>query len=227
MRRTAAAAIAVACVCAAVFAQGGRARPAVVLSVVSCPTSFGFTPSAKDRRQPTTRLTVAAPGAVESKLTVYALRWHVFLAVLAPHGWHCTGGIGADGNAGVSVLPPRVARVTPKSPAVTAYWYLNGVAATEACPFFPNHYTGICPRIPARERVTRASRHSIRFEDPPRVKGNGYPSGGSLPANGALIARPQTNTTPYATDIATCTLPQSQQPLCTAILNDFLTRYRL
>jgi hypothetical protein len=104
---------------------------------------------------------------------------------------------------------------------------LNGVAATEACPFFPNHYTGICPRIPARERVTRASRHSIRFEDPPRVKGNGYPSGGSLPANGALIARPQTNTTPYATDIATCTLPQSQQPLCTAILNDFLTRYRL
>jgi hypothetical protein len=128
----------------------------------------------------------------------------------------------------VSVLPSHVSQVTSKAPAVTAYWYENGVAASEACTFFPKiDYTGICRRIPSRERVTRLGPHSVGLEDPPGVKGDGWPSGGPFPANSVLTARPISGKIANATNVETCTLPQSQHSLCVGILNDFLKRYRL
>ena len=72
--------------------------------------------------------------------------------------------------------------------------YPNGVDASEACTFFPNHPAPVCHKAPARERVTRLSPHSVRFEDPPGVKGDGDPSGGQFPADGVLTARPGTKT---------------------------------
>lgn len=226
MRRTAAVAVLVAgCTFAALAPRGGLARPTVVLRVVICPTTYGLTYSKAERTQTTRSLPVPVRSAIAPRLTVYAVRWRAFSAVLAPSGWHCSGGVGADGNIGVYALPPHVSQVTGRAPAVTAYWYANGVAASTACPFFPNTFTGICPKVPARERVTRLDPHSVGFEDPPGVKGSGWPSGGSLRARGVLTARRGTTKSPYETNVETCTLPESEGALCTAALNDFLERY--
>jgi hypothetical protein len=88
-----------------------------------------------------------------------------------------------------------------------------------------------CPQRPTGESVVRLSKTAVAFEDPPRVKGTGNPSGGPLPANGVVVykARPGRSAagTPDTTGFLfeeTCVLPASEHTLCTALLNDSLTR---
>ncbi|MDA8279448.1 MAG: hypothetical protein M0Z63_03350 [Actinomycetota bacterium] len=61
---------------------------------------------------------------------------------------------------------------------------------------------------------------TIAFEDPPGVAGDATPSGGPYPANGILRYRWQ-HGGPGTAAAATCTLPQADHSICTAILNAF------
>ena len=55
------------------------------------------------------------------------------------------------------------------------------------------------------------------------MAGVGFPSGGQNPANGVGLYQPKpTEPTAY---LATCTLPASQQDLCTAVLNHFVATF--
>ena len=69
---------------------------------------------------------------------------------------------------------------------------------------------------PAGEQVVRLGPTSLAFEDPPDVAGQGLPSGGADPANGAIV------TAPAFAAKETCTMPASEHSLCTVILNTFL-----
>jgi hypothetical protein len=55
----------------------------------------------------------------------------------------------------------------------------------------------------------------ILYEDPPGISGENYPTNGAL-----LYASPQAGND-GAVSGETCTLPDSEQALCTVILNDF------
>jgi hypothetical protein len=108
--------LALALVASAAGVLGGtaitaNARDAASLAVTHCPTSYGGgnpTPPKIPRR-----LVVPSP-----RLAFYSNGW---ITVLAPRGWHCSGGVGSDGNQSFEVLPPYVSQVTPQAAAVTAY----------------------------------------------------------------------------------------------------------
>ncbi|MGH8994732.1 MAG: protein kinase domain-containing protein [Acidimicrobiales bacterium] len=76
---------------------------------------------------------------------------------------------------------------------------------------------------PAQEAVTRLSGSVVAFEDPPGLRGTGVPSGGVNPANGILTY--SNGDTGAASYLSTCTLPENDHSLCTAVLNDVLKRY--
>lgn len=153
------------------------------------------------------------------------------MTTLAPAGWHCSGGVGADGNEELTVLPRYVARESTAAAAVTVAHQWNGVAIYTACSFFPELGRGYgvpCAAIPKREQIYRLSSHSVAFEDPAGVRGTGSPSGGAMPANGVVTYGCEGNiakTRQLTVGEATCTLPARQHSLCTSVLNDFLSRW--
>ena len=76
---------------------------------------------------------------------------------------------------------------------------------------------------PASERLTTISPHVVHFTDPPGIKGDGDPSGGKYAAMGEMT---------YYDDLAsdgswteTCVLPPTDLSLCTAILDNFGSKY--
>lgn len=81
-----------------------------------------------------------------------------------------------------------------------------------------------CPATSSsQEEVTMLSSTVAAFEDPPGVSGTGVPSGGANPANGILTYAGTGDSQPSY--LSTCTLPESDHALCTAVLNDVLKRY--
>ncbi len=62
-----------------------------------------------------------------------------------------------------------------------------------------------------------------------RPLGGGNPSGGEYPANAVMtyvMDPPGSEGNTVTSWLETCTLPYSQQTLCTAVLNDFVARYK-
>ena len=82
---------------------------------------------------------------------------------------------------------------------------------------------GPCPTRATPETVTTISAVAVGFEDPTGVAGDGFPSGGLNAANGVALYKPKA-TEPDAY-VATCTLPDVQHHLCTAVLNHFEALY--
>jgi len=142
------------------------------------------------------------------------------LTLLAPRGWPCSGTVGADGNAQMTISASNDSGEGVTAQADSA---CVGCSAAIACPLFhaaSDALPGIpcTPNSPPEEEKTRINATTVAFEDPPYVKGTGTPSGGADPANGVMSYSD-------GTAIAeTCTLPQSGHSFCTFILNDFLSR---
>jgi len=193
-------------------------------------------------------MAVKASGALASQLAYYSNDTRSLDPVLAPRGWECRVGIGADGSTEVAVYPPGTAApsqgvVTANAEAVLASSTsaCQGCTYTAVCMFVPAAGqqlgfagTGIgCPTRPPGEQVDwiRGSPNDsgpivddeIGFLDPPGLKGTGFPSGGNNPANGVVLYR-FTSGTGGTSAIETCTLPTSDHSLCTAVLNDFAGR---
>ena len=196
------------------------------LPVVSCPTSLGIARPAVSLPQ---SRPVAVPQALAADLAVYADSQGI-MELLAPKGWSCTAGIGADGSGGVTVYPHGAGPSSPAAIAGSETSACAGCTLSQACPLFPSAakawrsaFGQPCPaRPPTAETVAPIAAGIVAFEDPPGVKGDGQPSGGQYPANGVMTYHPSA---PDGSWQETCTLPASEKNICTAVLNTFVSWY--
>jgi hypothetical protein len=210
---------------------------AASLPVVACPTSYGIQPAPPPKNLPSA-LQVQVPADLASQVAVYADEDGV-MDVVAPTGWNCTASFGADGSGGISVTPSGT--VLPQSNALPAGSGVEAIVATQnggcagcasyqACPFFTTAaQSGPSPcnsTPPSEEQVTQLGSNIVGFEDPPGVAGDANPSGGEYPANSVMTYNPGSSGRLTSSWLETCTLPYSQQRLCTAVLNDFAARYK-
>jgi hypothetical protein len=108
-----------------------------------------------------------------------------------------------------------------------------GCAAYQACTFFPAAAQSAptpcnCTTPPSEEQVTQLAPNMVGFEDPPGFVGDAEPSGGEYPANAVMTYNQNQDGggTSYSSWFETCTLPYDQQTTCTAVLNDFASRYK-
>jgi hypothetical protein len=193
------------------------------VAVVRCPTTYH---PAQAPPQLPKRTSVDASPAATSGLDAYS---NGILTTLAPAGWSCHATLAADGTATIVIAPTATAH--PAQPAITEQF--AGTAATAAalaCPLFPAAAAQLprgarcAHRRPARETTTRLSGHALSFRDPPQVRGDGQPSGGSDPARGlAVFVASGASFAGYAFT-ATCTLPASRAGVCNTVLADAITR---
>ncbi len=196
---------------------------ATAVPVEACPTVYGIPDEHHPAAPNTIRTTLDR--SVAGNLAYYA---NGTVTVLAPQGWTCTADVGADGTSSMTVKP--------KGSGHTEDVYAGlaegcvGCAVDIACPVFKAAtYPGALPCIthpPSREVHIRLNQSTVSFEDPPTVKGIGTRSGGPNPANGVVVYEPNGvhNRGGTFAMTETCTLPESQHDVCTAILNDFLKR---
>jgi hypothetical protein len=218
-----------------------------VVPVVECPSVYGIaaTPASK---YPST-IAVSLPASVAEQLSYYSDSTRSVLPILAPRGWDCSVGVGADGQVGIGVFPQSPPASFPSSfehssvQGVIAHSdsACQGCISETACPLVPSAVEGTfstyspCPYSrPPNEEVRWAlgspstplglyTYDVVYFTDPPGVAGDGAPSGGPLTARGVLLFSNGPDTYPAAS-IETCTLPSNLAGLCTPILNDFSNR---
>jgi serine/threonine protein kinase len=210
------------------------------LPVVACPTSYGG-PAPATKSLPST-LSVSVPKDLASQLSVYADEAGI-MDVLAPTGWDCTAGVGVDGSSEESVTPTGEvlpdnsdslpAGSTDEAIVGTQNGACQGCAEYQACPYFAAAAQALgspCTSTPpSTESIVPLSSTVVSFSDPPDTAGGGNPSGGEYPANAVMtyVIDPPGSEGNYVTSwLETCTLPYSQQALCTAVLNDFVARYK-
>jgi hypothetical protein len=208
------------------------------LPVVRCPTSLGAAHPAVSlpRSRP-----VPVPRALAARLSVYADDQGI-MALVGPKGWHCAAFYGADGSGGIVVYPSGQAvprfwtagwRLTRTSAVVAITGSESsacyGCTLAQACPLFAaaarawrSAFGSACPARPAAETVVSIGAGIVAFEDPPGVEGDGLPSGGRYSADGVLTYHPDA---PDGSWRETCTLPGSDKPECTAVLDTFVSWY--
>lgn len=152
------------------------------LPVVKCPTTWAIS-------TPVTvvlpaKVTIDVPEALSTKLAVYSDTDEIMMLV-APKGWACAAGFGADGSGAVRVTP-RGERLPAKlgrhSLDVAVSSYETGgspvQAAISACPYFPAAAIAArsdlpeqsCPTRSPSETVEQIGANIVAFEDPPGVE---------------------------------------------------------
>jgi hypothetical protein len=207
---------------AALASSAGAATTARV-PVVRCPTTFGI---AGSRPRVPAAITVARglpPGLVAYTNT------NAFL--IAPRGLRCSGIVAADGGTQVIAWASGRPKPGPHSRGIGLTLTVDpacaGCRADDACPFLTALARELgfpcSASIPTGERVVRPSRTLALFEDPPGIRGSGWPSGGRYPANG--VVGTHGSSSDAAVYRATCTLPQADHAICTASLDDVISRY--
>ena len=160
------------------------------------------------------------------------------MELLGPLGWSCTASYGADGSGGVAVYPAgepapegQPFRASSAEAIVGSETSACvGCGEGQACPLFAaaaqdfeQGFGRACPSArPAAESVEDLGPGVVGFLDPSGVAGDGNPSGGPDPANGVMTYHPGNQNGSW---LDTCTLPQSEHPLCTAALNLFVADY--
>jgi hypothetical protein len=199
------------------------------LPVVICPTTFGVTPSPRPLAQPTA-VPTAVPSPLAGRLSIYVDDQGT-MGLVGPLGWVCSALYGADGSGGVAVYPSGEPIPSdwgagwrlPESSGVQAIIGSEtsacmGCQVGQACPLFSSaaqdfqsYFGRACPKTGL-----------VAFNDPPGVAGDGIPSGGQNPANGAM--------TYYSADqngswLETCTLPAAEKDMCTVSLDHFTAAY--
>jgi hypothetical protein len=194
-----------------------------LVTVVRCPTTYGV-----DQPPPRlpSRVSVSASRRATGGLRAYS---NGVLLLLAPSGWQCHAVVSADGSANMTVAATATARVA--EPAITARFAdTPGTAAALACSLIRAAArelpSGVpCPtRAPRREVVTTVNADTVEFTDPPRVRGDGSPSGGGDPARGLIVFLAASGGFTGYAFTATCALPAAEVATCRTVLGDALTR---
>jgi len=180
---------------------------------------------------------VKVPSDLVNQLAVYGDNQGT-MKILGPVGWICSASYGADGGGGIDIypsgepVPDLQSSASASDEAIVASETSACVGCREgqACPLFAtaaadyqSDYGMSCPKSrPAAESVTQLSSGVVAFLDPPNVQGDAFPSGGPYPANGVMTYYSGNENGSW---LDTCTLPYSQQALCTAVLNAFIVSY--
>ncbi len=210
------------------------------LPLVTCPTTYGFTQTSQPPPLPTS-MVVNVPSKLASQLAVYADQGDG-MKLVAPTGWSCLASYGADGGGGVDVYPSGEGDPNSSLSAGSSAEAVVGSQTSaclscregQACPLFAaaaadyqNDYQMGCPTSrPQNESVVPLSANVVSFMDPPGVAGTGRPSGGAYPANGVMTYLPRTNpNSDNGSYLETCTLPASEQSVCTVILDRYVDWY--
>jgi hypothetical protein len=202
------------------------------LPVVGCPTNMAISPLPVHPIAPPNGL----PANMHDRLAIYSDVTGV-LVVVAPRDWSCIALLAADGSGSIAVYPPdgpppdaygeppHIAQgITARTEGGCA-----GCTAIAVCtllpdtPFVQATTTDTCKTSPAHETVTSLGANTVAFEDPAGYAGNGNPSGGPYTANGVAILQQAGDL--FEDWITTCTLPDDQHDVCTAVLNEFLTQH--
>jgi Domain of unknown function (DUF4850) len=213
----------VALTCALVIVSGFALAPSSLASVrvpvKRCPTTYAI-PGQKHTFP--THTTVSAT-AVEARAIV-AWAGGGTPIVLAPPGFACKALVGADGGVHVQLAPPGAGKQGP-AVDVEVEGACIGCITAVACGLFPGAAKDMAfpcktPR-PKGERVAKLLPTVRAFIDPAGVHGTGSPSGGSLPAVGAVVYAPSLSA--FAARV-TCTVGKADAPSCQTIIADFLAR---
>jgi hypothetical protein len=213
------------------------------LPVRACRSSYGVN-NGRGPHMPRT-LAVVAPPWFLGQMAIYT-DTQQYEYVVAPNGWRCDAGFGADGGGGISVYPPPEtrphlsygpSRSTREGVYVWSIPACVGCFLQQACPYFASarsswHRDGYGntkpdPCMPRRkERVQPLSKTVVRVVDPPGVLGNLWPSGGTDTASGDVGYFPDSPYFgPQGSYIETCTLPDGSAELCDALLGWFAASY--
>jgi hypothetical protein len=224
-------------------ASGAAAR--VSVQVAGCPTILGAGgngagPTVGQIHLPKT-IEVAVPKSLARSVVFYADEFGV-MHVLAPKGWHCVTTYGADGSGGLTITPPGQSAtvngsfLSSQAEAVTTHETSAcvGCEADQVCPIFTYAIgLGSCPDARPGDKTVNAYAFDVfdsegsgtgtaEFYDPPYVAGDGDPSGGPYPAIGAMTYYPDSHDGSW---METCTLPASDEALCTDSLGTFMAHY--
>lgn len=197
-----------------------------MLPVVSCPTTFGY--SGPHPGKPG-ELTVTSNTTTEG-LAAYSNTQDY---LLAPADMSCAGFVAADGVSSVTTWPRGDAKPGHYSHEAGLTLFIEPACAScraaEACPFFSAFARSLgfpCGGgIPTEEKVYRLRSNIALFEDPPGVRGSGWPSGGGYTANGLVGIENSPAHVDKLVFRSTCTLPVFQRPLCTTSLNQTIDHY--
>jgi hypothetical protein len=216
--------------------QNPTALISAALPVVACPTSYAISPPPTSASLPSS-MTESVPEDLKSQLSVFADETGN-TKLLGPSGWTCNANYGADGSGGVTITPTGEA--LPPSGQISGDSTVEAIVFSEtsacvscrevlACPLFATaaadyqqDYQMTCIAKPEAESSEPIEDGVVGFLDPPGVAGDAYPSGGEYPANGVMTYHSGDDNGSW---LDTCTLPYSQQALCTAVLNNFATTY--
>jgi hypothetical protein len=179
------------------------------------------------------------PSDLRSTLAVYTDTNEIEV-VLAPRGWSCQAGYGADGSGSISVYPrgestPNpFAEVTIRANSTDEAITLSEtggspvIAAGTACPYFANaaaqaqQYGDRSCTPPANSVVEPISQDAVGVAIPAGQSAGGIPSGGLYVTNVVVLYSAMTQPGTYQ---GSCTLPQDEHTVCTAVLNDVVARY--
>jgi hypothetical protein len=197
-----------------------------------CKTSVGDTSETPAKMPASIRATI--PSRFSGKLAFYSDD-EGLIEVMAPVGWKCSAGIGADGSSSVYVAPPSGANSAGSTlEAISASQTSACVGCREkvACPLFASAakaylsaYIQVCPTTrPPFEVVTTINGHVVEFTDPPGVNGDASPSGGAYPARGVMTYFGGPESAGSWTE--TCVLPPANTSMCKAVIGNFESRYK-
>ena len=209
------------------------------LALVACPTTGPGLETNPPALPSTYRATV--PSNLVNQLAAYTDQ-EGEMKVIAPTGWKCSSLLAEDGGSNLAVYPQGqtdptangASHYTGEAVVGTQSGACAGCMSFQATPLFAqaasecaSNFAGSpssCPAPFAGETVQSIGDGIAEFFDPPGVAGSGNPSGGPFPANGVATWHPS-STSVSPSYLETCTLPQSQHALCTAVLDSFVLTY--
>lgn len=217
----------------------------VALRVVVCPSTYGAGQAPASRYSPT--MTVTIPSALSEKVALFSDSSRSMQPLLGPKGWSCTVSVGADGSSNLSIFPssqgvpstsypptyPPTTRLVTASDTPAC----QGCVAGQVCGLFPSaraylgYVSTTCHVVPPSDERDKfvvgsaaADYGTVRFSDPPGVKGTGTASGGDYAAIGVLSFSGRTGFGGQAASI-TCVLPPVDAVLCNAVVGQFTSNH--
>jgi hypothetical protein len=209
------------------------------LTQTVCRTTYGIQPASTPSLPST--VAVSIPPDLVGRIALYSDAQGQ-MQILAPTGWACAAVIGADGSSELAAFPggqpdPTASGAGPhigeqvvggQASACASCNYAQTTpvfaAAEHQCAIDYAGDPSLCPGPHAGESIDPIADGIVGFLDPPGVTGSGAGSGGPYPANGVVTYHP-TASTAQPSYIETCTLPESEHSLCTAVLDDFVHAY--
>ena len=180
-------------------AESSTASITADLPLVTCPTSYGFTPTTSPPALPQT-MQVVVPANLSSQLAVYSDEQGE-MKLLAPQGRICSASYGADGSGGVDVYPSGPGDPVSQSGPSPSSEYISGTQTSacagcresQACPLFAtaaadyeSDYQMTCSRPPATESVAPISAGVVSHQVPAGTTGTGVTSASNYATHGVI-----------------------------------------